>query len=117
MRHLVLVVEDEPAIRDALVELLFDEGYRVSCAADGQAALDLVSREAPDVIVSDVTMPRVDGVELVHRLRMRGQHVPVVLISARYAAVDLPGVRFLTKPFDVDSVMAAIEHSLAAATP
>lgn len=115
MCHLVLVVDDEPAIREALAEVLLDEGYQVRCAEDGQAALDLAAREAPDVIVSDVTMPRVDGVELVHRLRMRGQRTPVVLISARYATVDLPGVRFLTKPFDVDTVMSAVEHSLTAA--
>lgn len=117
MQFLILAVDDDPAILEVLTELLRDEGYRVHCAEDGQMALDLAATEDPDVILSDVTMPRIDGVELVRRLRSRGQSVPVVLISARYTAVDLPGVRFLTKPFDVDHLVAAIERSLTQGAP
>jgi len=117
MHVLILVVDDEPSIREVLAELLRDEGYHVHCAADGQAGLEMAAEEAPDVVLSDISMPRVDGVELVRRLRSRGQDMPVILISARYADVDLPGVRFIAKPFDVDHLMAAVERSLADGAP
>lgn len=117
MRLLILIVDDEPGIREVLGDYLADEGYRVRTAQDGHEALAAAIAEPPDVVLSDVTMPRMNGVELIHRLRARGQDVPVVLISANYAAVDLPGVRFLTKPFDLDAITAAIEMSLADRPP
>lgn len=109
---MILVVDDEPLIREVLGELLADEGYLVGRAADGQEALDQVDARPPDLIVSDVTMPRIGGVELVRRLRARGLSVPVILVSANYAMVDLPGVRFVAKPFDFDHLMDVIERSL-----
>jgi len=110
---LVLVVDDEPIIREILAEVLVEEGYRVHCAADGQEALDLVDAEMPDVIVSDVRMPRVHGLELVERLRNAGHAVPVVFISAHYVGDDVSGVRFVGKPFDLDHITAAVAACLA----
>ena len=112
MRPLILVVDDEPSIRDVLTEALSDEGFRVRSAPDGRQALDQVSFEPPDLIISDVSMPHMDGAEMVIRLRARGCATPVILISARYQAVDLPGVRFLPKPFDLDQLMDAVAQDV-----
>ena len=95
-----------------LVEALFDEGFRVRSAPDGRHALDQVAFEPPALILSDVSMPHMDGTEMVNRLRARGHRTPVILISARYQAVDLPGVRFLPKPFDLDQLMDAVAQDI-----
>jgi CheY-like chemotaxis protein len=116
----ILVVDDEPTIREILAAVLADEGYRVRTARDGQEALALLDGPdgaAADLILSDVMMPRMTGVELVGRLRARGDSVPVVLMSANHAGDDLPGVRFLAKPFDLDDVSAAVRRALGDGTP
>ena len=94
----VLVVDDEPAIREVIATLLEDEGYLVRHAKDGQEALETINGNQIDLIVSDVVMPRLDGASLVRKLRGRGHVMPVVLMSAVYADVDLPGVRFVPSP-------------------
>ena len=111
---LVLIVDDEPLIRQVLADLLSDEGYRVDSAADGWEALERASEHPPNVVVSDVNMPRLGGVALVRALRADGYRIPVVLISAHYVAVDLPGVRFVAKPFNLDAISEAVERSLVA---
>jgi len=114
MAALILIVDDESDIREILGDLLADEGYRVHCAADGQEALDYLALHDPDLIISDIRMPRVHGLELVQRLRKRGRATPVVLIST-WVPPTMPGVRFIPKPFDLDDIMAAVKHSLAGA--
>jgi DNA-binding response OmpR family regulator len=104
----ILVVDDERTICDVLSDLLDDEGYDVSRAYDGVTALALAERQRPDLVLSDVMMPGLDGVSLTRRLRDRGLRMPVVLMSAVYADVDLPHVRFIPKPFDVDDVLAVV---------
>ena len=108
MQPSVLVVDDEAQITELVAVLLEDEGYRVRCAYDGAEALAEVEREPPDVVVTDVMMPRLDGLTLTQRLRQQGYRVPVVLMSAVYADVDLPGVRFVPKPFDLDYIVAVV---------
>jgi CheY-like chemotaxis protein len=108
----VLVVEDEPAIRDVVVDLLEDEGYAVRQAADGLEAIDELDMDDVDLVLSDVRMPRLDGPALARRLRRHGHAVPVVLMSAVDAEVDLPGVHFLPKPFDRDHLLHAIGSAL-----
>lgn len=108
----ILVVDDERTICNLLSDLFEDEGFLVSRAYDGQTALVLAERVRPDVILSDVMMPGLDGVSLIRRLRERGLRTPVVLMSAVYADVDLPRVHFVPKPFDVDDVLAAVQRVL-----
>ena len=103
---------DEPVLRELLVDVLIDAGYRVAEAPDGQTALELVEAEAPDLILSDVMMPRMDGFAFVRELRSRGVGVPVILVSAGVATVELPGVRFLRKPFDLDLLLDKIGGTL-----
>lgn len=108
--RVILVVDDERPICNLLSELFEDEGYRVCRAYDGHAALALAERQRPDLILSDVMMPGLDGVSLVRRLRDRGVRAPAVLMSAVFADVDLPNVRFVPKPFDVDHILAVVDR-------
>ena len=108
----VLVVDDEPAIREVIATLLEDEGYLVRHAKDGVEALDAINGDRIDLIVSDVVMPRLDGASLVRKLRRRGHLMPVVLMSAVYADVDLPGVRFVPKPFEIDRLLGTVASAL-----
>ena len=108
----VLVVEDEPAIREVVADLLEDEGYAVRQAADGLEAIDELALDHVDLVLSDVRMPRLDGPALARRLRRHGYAVPVVLMSAVDVEVDLPGVGFLPKPFDRDHLLHAVGSAL-----
>jgi two-component system, OmpR family, response regulator MprA len=108
----VLVVEDEPVIRELMAILLEDEGYAVRQAVDGLQALEMLEQHGIDLVLSDVKMPRLDGASLVHRLRSRGDAIPVVLMSAVYAEVDLPGVRFLRKPVNCEHLLTLITAAL-----
>ena len=110
----VLVVEDEPAIREVVADLLKDEGYTVRQASDGLQAIDEMEVDDVDLVLSDVRMPRLDGPSLARRLRGHGYAVPVVLMSAVDVKVDLPGVRFLPKPFDRDHLLHVIGSALGA---
>jgi two-component system, OmpR family, response regulator MprA len=110
----VLVVEDEPAIREVVADLLQDEGYAVRQASDGLQAIEELEVDDVDLVLSDVRMPRLDGPSLARRLRGRGRAVPVVLMSAVDVEVDLPGVRFLPKPFERDHLLHVIGSVLGA---
>jgi CheY-like chemotaxis protein len=94
--------------------LLEDEGYTVRQAVDGVQALEVMEQQSVDLVLSDVKMPRLDGASLVQRLRARGDAIPVVLMSAVYAEVDLPGVRFLRKPVNCEHLLDIIAGALAA---
>ena len=111
----VLVADDDPAIAGLLADLLAGEGYRIRTAADGQQALEQIARDPVDLVVADVAMPRLDGATLAARLRERGDPTPVVLMSAAYADVDVPGVRFVPKSFDLDHMVNVVNRALAEA--
>ncbi len=108
MGHEVLVVDDERAIVDLLAELLAAEGYRVRRAGDGLAALEQVERRAPDLVLTDVAMPRLSGLALTQHVQARG--IPVVLMSAAVADPRLPGVPYVAKPFDLDELLRFIGY-------
>src|ERR1041385_354432 len=86
MKH-VLVVDDEAHIREVVEYALVREGFRVSLASDGQAALDLSKRDAPDLVVLDVMLPEIDGLEVCRVLR-RSSRAPILFLSARAEEVD-----------------------------
>ena len=114
----VLVVDDERAIREVIVKLLVDEGYRVVAAEDGAQALELLPRERPDLVLLDIMMPLVDGREVVRRLRqMPGlEATQVVLMSAAVApAPDDRVAAFLPKPFDVERLLETVGQLLGEA--
>jgi two-component system response regulator MprA len=106
----VLVVEDDPAILDLLADALADEGYRVRRAVDGVEALEAVRADPPDLVVADVHMPRLDGGQLVRRLRE--WNLPVILLSADPNWARTPGVAFIQKPFDLDHLLTVVRRLL-----
>ena len=108
----VLVVDDEPVIRELVCMVLEDEGYTVRQAADGLQALQEVAADGIDLVLSDITMPRLDGVSLARRLGCGEPTVPVVLMSA-VAPKDTPqDVAFLRKPFALDHLVDVIAAAL-----
>ncbi len=107
----VLVVENEDGLRRLAVEVLRSAGYVVTPAADGQAALECVAREVPDLVVSDVVMPRMGGVELARRLASSHPSVPVLFITGyvdQASRDQLQGAEVLVKPFGVDELVARV---------
>ena len=111
MARSVLVVDDERTVCALLAEVLTDEGFEVRCANDGAEALAEVERRRPDLVVSDLAMPHLNGADLAARLRARG--IPVVLVSAAYRAADVPGVPFVPKPFDLDHLLRVVHGAFA----
>jgi two-component system, OmpR family, response regulator MprA len=118
----VLVVDDDPAIREALDRALRLEGFEVSTGDDGEAALASVEERPPDVMVLDVMMPGLTGVEVVRRLRADGYELPICVLSARDELADrVEGLRagaddYLVKPFELEELVARL-HALLRRSP
>jgi len=114
----VLVVDDEPAIRRFLRTSLSAQGYRVSEATDGQEALNGMRRSPIDVLVLDLGLPDVDGVDIIEQLRGQGSAVPIIVLSSRsdesskVKALDLGADDYVTKPFGIDELLARIRAAL-----
>jgi CheY-like chemotaxis protein len=115
-RTTILVVDDEPLIRDVIVDVLQDEGYGVVTADDGHAALELVRQEAPALVLMDVMMPRMDGRAAFRAMRehAHGDGVPIILMSAMAepANLDPQITAFLRKPLDLDQLLALVSRLL-----
>jgi two-component system, OmpR family, response regulator MprA len=118
----ILVVDDDPKIRSVLGRGLRFEGYDVQIAASGQEALQL-ARDTPfDLVVLDLTMPRMDGLEVCRRLR-RGVSIPILMLTARDAVADrVVGLDsgaddYLTKPFDFEELLARVRALLRRTQP
>lgn len=113
----ILVVDDESAIRNLIVTVLEDEGYRAVGAASGVVALELFPEERPDAVLLDLMMPVLDGRETLKRLRTLpgGADLPVVIMSAAITAGsgDDDVVAFLAKPFDLVALLDTVELALA----
>ena len=114
----ILVVDDEPAVREALRAGLEFEGYEVTVAADGLGALEAIAKQIPDAIVLDVMMPRMDGLTVLRRLRSFDAALPVLLLTARdtvgdrVTGLDVGADDYLTKPFDLDELYARLRALL-----
>ncbi len=122
---LVLVVEDESAQREVLAYNLEAEGFRVARAADGEEAMLLVAEDRPDVIVLDWMMPRLSGIEVCRRLKLRPETrtIPVIMLSARTEEVDrVRGLEtgaddYVVKPYSVVELMARVKAQLRRVRP
>ncbi|MBA3450099.1 MAG: response regulator [Chloroflexia bacterium] len=108
----ILVVDDDPHLREVIADALGDEGYDVRQAADGQRALEKIAEAAPDLVLSDISMPRLTGVELAERLSRRASPVPVVLMSATTIAPPVATEMFLRKPFALDELLGLVASAL-----
>ena len=119
----ILVVDDEPAVRDAVDRALRLEGYETELAADGSQALDALAVRAPDALVLDVLMPRIDGLEVCRRLRAAGDRTPVLVLTARDAVpdrvrgLDAGADDYLVKPFALEELLARLRALLRRTAP
>lgn len=111
--HSILVVEDDEAIRSALVDALTDEGYETVCSPDGRRALNHLEQSKVDLVLVDVFMPAMTGPDMVRTLRGKGDETPIIMMSAQPTRSLPHGVKFLRKPFDLDRLFATIEAILA----
>jgi two-component system KDP operon response regulator KdpE len=117
----VLVVDDEPQIRRALGINLRARGYDVDLAPDGENALDVAARNHPDVVVLDLGLPGIDGVDVIRGLRGWSE-VPIVVLSVRdaesdkVAALDAGADDYVTKPFGMDELLARLRAALRRTT-
>jgi two-component system KDP operon response regulator KdpE len=118
----VLVVDDEPQIRRALGINLRARGYEVDLADTGERALELAARHHPDVVVLDLGLPGIGGVEVIQGLRGWSQ-VPIIVLSVReterdkVAALDAGADDYVTKPFGMDELLARMRAALRRAAP
>jgi CheY-like chemotaxis protein len=106
MVRTVLIVDDDRPIVEALAGVLAEEGFAVRKAYDGLSALQEAEIAAPDLVLSDITMPGMNGIALAERLRERS--IPVVLLSAAVSGPRLDGVAFVAKPFDLDLIVGVV---------
>ncbi|MFJ5261691.1 response regulator transcription factor [Streptomyces sp. NPDC088387] len=118
MAATVLLAEDDRAIRHALERALTLEGYRVTAVADGVEALASAHRTPPDVLVLDVMMPGIDGLQVCRVLRAEGDRTPILMLTAlvetqdRIAGLDAGADDYVVKPFDVEEVFARLRALL-----
>ena len=115
----ILIVDDEPALREILAAVLADEGYAVQTAADGRSALDMITTAPPDLVITDISMPRLDGWGLLIQIRQDDPTLPVLLISAirptltGCLAPATDHTTFLAKPFDLEDLLDLVTRLIA----
>jgi DNA-binding response OmpR family regulator len=117
----LLIVEDDPDIRKLLDTTLTFQGYHVLTAPNGKEGLEIIQREHPAVIITDIMMPKLDGFGLVHRLRINPEtrDIPVLFITATYVtpedkdfALNIGATRFIQKPVDLNQFLTTIAELL-----
>ncbi|WP_262063478.1 response regulator transcription factor [Streptomyces sp. STR69] len=123
MPQTVLLAEDDRAIRHALERALTLEGYQVTAVADGVEALAQAHRTPPDVLLLDVMMPGIDGLQVCRVLRAEGDRTPILMLTAlvetadRIAGLDAGADDYVVKPFDVEEVFARLRALLRRTSP
>jgi two-component system, OmpR family, response regulator MprA len=119
----ILLVDDDRAVRDALRRALSLAGYEVALAEDGEQALERIAQSVPDAVVLDIGLPGVDGLEVCRRVRMLGNRVPILMLTARDAVsdridgLDVGADDYMVKPFDVGELKARIRALLRRSNP
>ncbi len=114
----ILVVDDEPAIRRFLRASLTAQRYLVDEAEDGRSALDTLRRSTPDLLILDLGLPDIGGLEIIRQVREKGSTVPIIVLSIRadeagkVQALDLGADDYLTKPFGMDELLARLRAAL-----
>lgn len=115
----ILIVDDEDSVRDSLYNWFIDDGYQVECAEDAKKALSLLNEKDYDIVLADIKMPGMDGMEMHRRIRTL-PHVPIVIIMTAFASVDTAvqalkegAYDYVTKPFDPDDLSHLIRNAAA----
>ena len=113
----VLVVDDEASARSGLEKLLRQEGHNVDVAEDGESALRVAAEHPPDVVVTDLKMPKMDGIELLRKLHEQDPNLPVIVATAfgdvntAVQAMRAGAEDYVTKPVDFDALLVALERA------
>ena len=121
-RRRILVVDDEPQITRVLRTTLSSRGYEIRVANDGEAALDVVSDWSPELIITDLSMPNMTGVELTQKVRAKSK-IPIIVLSVRgeerskIQALDAGADDYVTKPFSINELLARIRANLRRLPP
>src|SRR6266496_4813320 len=122
----LLIVEDVPDILRLLEETLKFKGYNAVTARNGQEALDLIQRERPALVITDIMMPKLDGFGLVHRLRLNPEtrEIPVIFLTATYVALEdkafalnIGVTRFIEKPVNFEKFLETVDELITSDTP
>lgn len=114
----ILVAEDEADMAKGLRDNLEFEGYTVVIAEDGEAALSAVAESNPDLILLDLMMPKIDGLQVCHQVRQRGLTIPILMLTARSQEIDIVrGLEvgaddYITKPFNIRELLARVKAAL-----
>jgi two-component system, OmpR family, response regulator MprA len=114
----IVLCEDDQGVREALARALRFEGYHVTTANDGGEALELVTKDVPDLVILDVMMPYIDGLTACRRLRDKHRTLPILMLTARHevsdrvAGLDAGADDYLVKPFALDELLARVRALL-----
>src|SRR5579884_3679416 len=117
MTH-ILIVDDDPSLTSALRRTLSYEGYHVSTVANGESALEQIRLKPPDLVILDLMLPGIDGLEICRRLRSAGEQLVILMLTARDAVADrVVGLEigaddYLVKPFATEELLARIKALL-----
>ncbi|SFB03573.1 MULTISPECIES: response regulator [unclassified Bacillus (in: firmicutes)] len=118
MKEKVLIVDDQFGIRILLNEVFQKEGYNTFQAANGIQALDIVKKHAPDLVLLDMKIPGMDGIEILKRMKVIDEDIRVIIMTAYgeldmiQEAKDLGAITHFAKPFDIDDIRAAVRKHL-----
>jgi two-component system response regulator (stage 0 sporulation protein F) len=122
-RQSILLVDDDPEFRKAMKKMFEKSGYNVTVAADGQEALEALSEETFDLIISDLRMPNLNGMELMEELKRRKINLPVIFITA-YGEVEsymdlmnLGAFEYINKPVKGQEILGVVRKALESASP
>ena len=114
----VLIIDDSEGVRDSLRRTLERSGHEVATAEDGKEAMKHIKESVPDVVITDVFMPEMDGFEVILAIRQRFSQLPIIVMTGspdpvyRKAGVQLGAVLSLSKPFKAEELLASIDHAL-----
>jgi DNA-binding NtrC family response regulator len=120
----ILIVDDDEAIRTMLADIFREEGYEVQTAIHGRQALDSLRQSTFELLLTDMSMPVMDGWQLASALKEQGVSVPLIVMTAAQSAAalarEVDAVAYLGKPFDIDTLLSTVEqviHSTKSSPP
>ncbi|PYI52684.1 response regulator [Paenibacillus flagellatus] len=119
----VLIVDDQNGIRVLLVEVFSNEGYNTFQASNGKLALEIVRKESPDLVLLDMKIPGMDGLDILKHIKQIDASIKVIMMTAYgeldmiKEATDLGALMHFTKPFDIDELRQAVNSQLRTDTP
>lgn len=114
----LLIIDDDPAACRIFKKIIEKEGYRVLTATDAGKGLRLIKEKSPEIVFLDIKMPRIDGIELLRRIRKANQNVIVIMLTGfatldtARKAMELGAHDYVTKPFDLEAIKASIRDAL-----